>query len=160
MIRLRQTKKELTQEAEDAILNNVFSFRLRKPVILEIQLPGITDKTGAREIPDAIRHHFRFLLSEHGRDTAIFIRERRTALGLTLVNIMIALVYIWYAYQHENRDTTITGIFIGALVIIMNWATVWDTYEFFIFDGCQKSQRRKLLKKIIDSEIHVVVTDT
>jgi hypothetical protein len=39
----------------------------------------------------------------------------------------------------------------------MNWATVWDTYEFFIFDGREKSQRKKLLNKIIDAEITVIL---
>lgn len=152
-------KKELTQEAEDAILNNVFSYPLRKPVTLEIQVPEISDTIVATEISEAIRHHFRFLLSEHKRDTAIFIRERRTALALTIVNILIALIYIWYASQHENWDTTLAGIFIGGLVIVMNWATVWDTYEFFIFDGREKSQRRRLLTKIIDGEIRVVFAE-
>jgi hypothetical protein len=39
----------------------------------------------------------------------------------------------------------------------MNWATIWDTYEFFIFDGREKSQRKKLLNKIINAEIHVIL---
>ena len=137
----------------------MFSYPLRKPVTLEIQVPEISDTIVATEISEAIRHHFRFLLSEHKRDTAIFIRERRTALALTIVNFLIALIYIGYAYQHENWDTTIAGIFIGGLVIIMNWATVWDTYEFFIFDGREKSQRRRLLTKIIDGEIRVVLAE-
>jgi hypothetical protein len=149
-------KKELTQNAEDAIISNVFSYKLRKPVTLEIQVPDVSNPIAVTEISDAIRHHFRFLLTEHKRDTAIFIRERRTALALTAFNMLIALLYIGYSYQHENWETTITGIFIGGLVIIMNWATIWDTYEFFIFDGREKSQRKRLLNKIIDGDIQVV----
>lgn len=149
-------KKELTQEAEDAIINNVFSYPLRKPVTLEIQVPDISDPIAGTEISDAIRHHFRFLLTEHTRDTVIFIRERRTALALTAFNMLLAVLYIGYSYTHENWDTTIAGIFIGALVIIMNWATIWDTYEFFIFDGRTKNQRKRLLNKIIDGDIRVV----
>jgi hypothetical protein len=52
--------------------------------------------------------------------------------------------------------TTNIGIVVGGIVVIMNWATIWDTYEFFIFDGREKSQRKKLLKKIIDAEINVI----
>ena len=149
-------KKELTQDAEDAILNNVFAYWLKKPVNLEIQVPMVPDPESLKEISDAIRNHFRFVLTEHKRDTAIFIRERRTALVLTGLNILIALLYIGYAYLNENWMSTIAGTLIGGFVIIINWATIWDTYEYFIFDGREKSQRKRLLTKIIDGEIQVV----
>jgi len=149
-------KKELTQDAEDAILNNVFAYWLKKPVNLEIQVPRVPDPGSMEEISDAIRNHFRFVLIGHKRDTAIFIRERRTALVFTGLNILIALLYIGYAYLNENWMSTIAGTLIGGFVIIINWATIWDTYEFFIFDSREKYQRKKLLNKIIDGEIQVV----
>jgi hypothetical protein len=149
-------KKELTQDAEDAILNNVFAYWLKKPVNLEILIPLVPDPGSVKEISDAIRNHFRFVLIGHKRDTAIFIRERRTALAFTVLNILIALLYIGYAYMNENWMSTIAGTLVGGLVIIINWATIWDTYEFFIFDGREKSQRKRLLTKIIDGEIQVV----
>jgi hypothetical protein len=148
--------KELTQEAEDSIISNVFAFRLNKPITLEIQIPGEPDPGPAAEIIEAIRHHFRFVLAGHKRETGIFIRERRIALAFTLLNILIALLYAGYAFQHEGWMNSIAGTMIGAVVVIMNWATIWDTYEFFIFDGRQQMQRKKLLNKIIDSEIRVV----
>ena len=151
------SQKELTQEAEDAILSNAFAGKFEKPITLEIHIPGVPDPGPVEEITEAIRHHFRYVLTGHVRDTAIFIRERRTALALTGFNFFLALIYIGYSYQHPNWETTIAGIFIGGLIIIMNWATVWDTYEFFIFDGREKSQRKKLLNRIIDSEINVVL---
>jgi hypothetical protein len=150
------SERELTQEAEDAIINNVFAGRLKKPVTLEIQVPGVSDPGVEKEITGAIRHHFRFVLSEHERDTAIFIRERRMALAFTGLNILIAGLYGLYAYLHVGWVETIGATLLGALVIIINWATIWDTYEFFIFDGREKSQRKKLLNKIIDGEIRVI----
>ncbi len=149
-------KKELTQEAEDAILNNVFAERLKKPVSLEIQVPDVPDSGLTPEIVEAIRHHFRSILTEHQRDTAIFIRERRTALALTAFNIMLLLVYLGYATLHEGWMSTITGQLIGGVIIIMNWATVWDTYEFFIFDTREKNHRKKLLNKIINADIRII----
>ena len=77
----------------------------------------------------------------------------QAALGF---NVLIALLYIGYAYQHENWQTSLAGTFIGGFIIIINWATIWDTYEFFIFDSREKYQRKKLLNKIIDGEIQVV----
>jgi hypothetical protein len=150
-------QKELTPEAEDAILSNAFAGKLKMPLTLDIQIPEIPEGGSAADITQAIRHHFRYVLTGHVRDTAIFIRERRTALALTGFNLLLALIYVGYTYQHPDWQTTIAGIFIGGLVIIMNWATVWDTYEFFIFDGREKSQRKKLLNKIIDAEINVIL---
>jgi hypothetical protein len=150
-------KKELTQDAEDAILSNAFAGKLKTPVTLEVQIPDVPDPGPEKEISEAIRHHFRYVLSGHIRDTAIFIRERRIALAFTVFNILVALLYIGYAYQHEEWMTSNAGILVGGIIVIMNWATIWDTYEYFIFDGREKSQRKKLLKKIIDAEINVIL---
>ena len=149
-------KRELTQEAEDAILSNVFADTLKNPLTLRIQVPGAADSSQATEITEAIRHHFRYILSGHERDWGVFIRERRTALAFTAFNILLGLVYGVYAYQHEEWMTSVTGQFIGGIIIILNWATIWDTYEYFIFDGREKRHRKKLLHKIIDAEITVV----
>ena len=130
---------------------------LKMPITLDIHIPDVPDCGPVADITEAIRHHFRYVLSEHVRDTAIFIRERRTALALTGFNLLLALIYVGYTYQHPDWQTTIAGMFIGGLIIIMNWATVWDTYEFFIFDGREKSQRKKLLNKIINAEINVIL---
>ena len=149
-------KKELTQDAEDAILCNAFAGKFKTPFTLEVEIPDIPDPGPEKEISEAIRNHFRYILSGHIRDTAIFIRERRTALAFTVFNLVIGVLYIGYAYQHEEWMTTNAGIVIGGIVVIMNWATIWDTYEFFIFDGREKSQRKKLLNKIINAEINVI----
>jgi hypothetical protein len=148
--------KELTQEAEDAILSNAFAGKLKMPITLDIQVPNVPESGSAADITQAIRHHFRYILTEHKRDTAIFIRERRTALAFTVFNILIALLYVGYAYQNEEWMSSNAGMLVGGIIVIMNWATIWDTYEYFIFDGREKSQRKKLLNKIINSEINVI----
>jgi len=149
-------KKELTQDAEDAIINNAFARRQKNPLTLEIALPALPDPGSAAEIIAAIRHHFRFVLNEHNRDTAIFIRERRIAIVFTAINALILLIYAGYAYEHEDWMASIAGTLIGGIIIILNWATIWDTYEYFIFDSREKMQRKKLLNKIIDAEIKVI----
>jgi hypothetical protein len=148
--------QELTQVAEDSIIENMNAVSLKKPVILEIQLPGLPDHDPSSEISEAIRHHFRFVLTEHERETGIFIRDRRLALIFTGINLLIALVYVVFLYSNESFITTIPGIVIGAIIVIINWATIWDTYEFFIFDGLEKGHRKKLLNKIIHGEIRVI----
>jgi len=149
-------KKELTQAAEDAILSNVYAIRLKRPVTLEIQVPGVPASGPVPEISEAIRHHFRFVLSEHERETGIFLRERHVSLGFTVINLLIAMFYIVFLYENEVWMSSLAGIVIGAVIVIMNWATIWDTYEFFIFDGRERKNRKKLLDKIIHAEIRVV----
>jgi hypothetical protein len=148
--------KELTQDAEDSILSNVFAAHWKKPVSLEIQIPSAPDPGPAAQISEAVRHHFRFVLAEHERETAIFVRERRISLVLTGINFLIALLYITAVYNNEAWLSSVAGMLTTAFIVIINWATVWDTYEFFIFDSRQKSQRKKLLNKIINGEIRVV----
>jgi hypothetical protein len=149
-------QKELTQDAEDSIISNVFSGSLKKPLTLELEIPSTPDPGPVNEISEAIRHHFRFVLSEHKKETAIFIRERRTALAFTVLNILIALLYVGYSYLNEEWMTSVAGTAIGGIIIILNWATIWDTYEFFIFDSRERLQRKKLLNKIINAEIRVI----
>jgi hypothetical protein len=149
-------KKELTQVAEDAILSTVYEVGLKKPVTLEIEIPGVPDPGPVTEISDAIRHHFRFVLTEHERETGIFLRERHVSLAFTGINLLIALFYIVLVYENEVWMSSIAGIFLTAVIVIMNWATIWDTYEFFIFDGREKKNRKKLLEKIIHGEIRVI----
>ena len=149
-------KKELTQVAEDAILSTVYAVGLKKPVTLEIEIPGVPDPGPVTEISDAIRHHLRFVLTEHERETGIFLRERHVSLAFTGINILIAVFYITLFYENATWMSSIAGIFLTAVIVIMNWATIWDTYEFFIFDGREKKNRKKLLEKIINGEIRVV----
>jgi hypothetical protein len=149
-------KKELTQDAEDSILSNVYAVGLKKPVTLEIEIPTVPDPGPATEISDAIRHHLRFVLTEHERETGIFLRERHVSLAFTGLNLLIALFYIVLVYENATWMSSIAGIFLTAIIVIMNWATIWDTYEFFIFDGREKKNRKKLLEKVIHGEIRVI----
>ncbi len=149
-------QKELTQVAEDAILSTVYAVRLKRPVTLKIEIPGVPDPGPVTEIPDAIRHHLRFVLTEHERETGIFLRERHVSLAFTGINLLIAMLYVVFLYENEVWMTSLAGIVISAIIIIMNWATIWDTYEFFIFDGRERKNRKKLLEKVIHGEIRVI----
>ena len=72
------------------------------------------------------------------------------ALAFTGSAALIAGLYGLYAYLHEGWIDTIGGILLGALVVIMNWATIWDTYEFLFLTGVKRASGKKLLNKIIN----------
>jgi hypothetical protein len=149
-------QQELTGEAEASILSNFDAVPLKKQVRLEILLPESPDPASVASVPEAIRYHFRFLLGESERDWRIFLRERRMSLAFAVVNILIGLLYIDILSRNESLMTTLWGIVAGTIIVILNWATIWDTYEFFIYDGRQRRHRMKLLEKIAGAGIRVV----
>jgi hypothetical protein len=149
-------RQELSQEAETAIITGFDAVRLKQPAALEILLPSAPDPGDSAAIPEAIRHHLRHVLGEHEREWGIFVRERRASLAFAVFNVLIAIVYSLILSRNEDLMTTVPGILIGAVIVILNWATIWDTYEFFIFGTRERWHRRKLLRKIMGSEIRVI----
>lgn len=149
-------RRELTEEAEAAIITNFDAVSLKKPSALEIRLPDTPDSGSRAFIPDAIRHHFRYVLNEHEKEWVVFLRKRRVSLAFTVVNILIAFLYIVTLYENEAWMMSFAGLVTGAVIVILNWATIWGTYEFFIYDGLERKHQMRLLQKIIGSEIRVV----
>jgi len=149
-------RKELTEEAESSIISNFDVVPLRKPVALEIRLSGSPDPASLAPLPGVIHHHFAYVLSEHEREVQIFLRARRWSVAYTVINFMIAIVFGGLLLVEESRATSPVWLLVGFVIIVLTWVTVWDTYEFFIYDGLQKRHRLKLLKKIIGAEIRVI----
>jgi hypothetical protein len=149
------SRQELTEEAETAIITNFDAIPLKKQAVLEISLPTTPDSGSLASIPDAIRHHFRYMLDEHEKEWGIFLRERRTSLAFAVFNILIAILYVVTLYENEAWRTSLAGLVTGGVIVIMNWATIWDTYEFFIFDGLERRHRKRLLQKIIGADIRI-----
>jgi hypothetical protein len=149
-------RQELTEEAEVVITGNCDAVPLKKPVDLEIRLHGDQVSGSDASIPDAVRHHFRYVLSEHEKEWVVFLRARRVSLSFTVMNILIAFIYIVTLYENEAFMTSFVGLVTGAVIVILNWATIWGTYEYFIYDGLERKHRLKLLRKIIGAEIRVI----
>ena len=149
-------RQELTEEAERSVLSNCDAVPMKKPVALEIRLPGDQVSGSETSIPDAVRHHFRYVLGEHEKEWVVFLRERRVSLAFTVLNILIAFLYIVTLYENEAFMTSFAGLVTGAVIVILNWATIWGTYEYFIYDGLERKHRLKLLRKILVAEIRVI----
>lgn len=148
-------RQELTEEAEAAIITSTDAVPLKRPATLEIRVAGSPDPGSLSPVPDAIRHHFRYLLAEHEKEWAIFLRRRRVSLAFTVMNLLIAFLYLVTLYENEAFMMTFAGLLTGAVIVILNWTTIWGTYEFFIYEGLEKKHRKKLLQKILGSEIRV-----
>jgi hypothetical protein len=148
-------QQEITEEAETAIITSFDAIPLKTPAALEMRLPDSPDPGITGAIPDAIRHHFRYLLAEHEKEWKIFLRGRRVSLAFAVFNIFLAFIYVVTLYENEAWITTFAGIVTGGVIVILNWATIWDTYEFFVYDGLERKHRKKLLQKIIGADIRV-----
>ena len=50
-------------------------------------------------------------------------------------------------------------LLLGGRVTILNWGTVWDTYEYFAYDYRQLRRKKIIYRKIADMDIQARVRD-
>ena len=142
-------EKELTEEAEEALSGHLDEFRVSKSASMVIELP---DKdlatTSSSLVAGAVRHHFGFRLDDLAHDLKIARREGVYSLILMVVNISLLLLVAAYIAVNEIPLNSIKiGLILGFLTI-MNWATIWDTYEHFVYTYRNLARKRKIFQKI------------
>lgn len=148
--------KELTEEAEDAISGYLDEYRVGKSVCLVIELPekDLTD-VAPLQVTESIRHHFRFRKDDLTHDLRISRREGMYSFLLMVVNIVLMLLFVIYVTMKEIPLESVKIVLIFALLTIMNWATIWDTYEHFFYDYRNLARRRRIFRKIMTIPIEV-----
>jgi hypothetical protein len=142
-------EKELTEEAEDALAGHLDEYKVSKPANLVIELPekDITDVSPAL-ITEGVHNHFRFRYDDVTHDMKIHMREGIYSIILLLVNVAILLLFAYYAAKNEIPvDVIFVGIIIG-FITIMNWVTVWHTYEHFMYDYRNLARKRWIFEKL------------
>jgi len=143
-------EKELTEEAEDALAGHIDEYRVSKSVSFTIELPekeGL-DTPSRSLITDAVRHHFGFRQEDLTHDLKISFREGIYSFTLMLVNIGLLFLFLAYVMVNEIPIESLKVVLILALLTIMNWATIWDTYEHFVFDYRNLARKRRIYRKI------------
>lgn len=141
--------KELTDEAEDALAGHIDEYRVSKSASLIIELPEQElSATSSSLITDAVRHHFGFRQDDLTHDMKISRREGMYSLILMLVNIFILLLFAAYVTVYELPLDSVIVVLVFGLIVILNWATIWDTYEHFVFDYRNLARKRKIFRKI------------
>jgi hypothetical protein len=149
-------EKELTDEAEEAVAGHLDEYRVGKPSSLVIELPekDIADVSPSL-IAGAVHHHFGFRQDDVTHDMKIHLREGIYSLILLLANVAFLLLFIYYTTKHEISLDTIGGALIIAFITIMNWVTVWHTYEHFMFDYRNLARKRWIFRKLTKIPIAV-----
>jgi len=142
-------EKELTEEAEDVIAGHLDEYRVSKPANLVIELPekDITDVSSLL-ITQGVHNHFRFRYDDLSHDMKIHLREGIYSIILLLVNIAILVALVYFATKNEIPLDAVTTALIVGFITIMNWVTVWHTYEHFMYDYRNLARKRWIFEKI------------
>jgi hypothetical protein len=142
-------EKELTEEAEDVIAGHLDEYRVSKPANLVIELPekDITDVSPAL-VTQGVHNHFRFRYDDLSHDMKIHLREGIYSIILLLVNIAILVALVYFATKNEIPLDAVTTALIVGFITIMNWVTVWHTYEHFMYDYRNLARKRWIFEKL------------
>lgn len=148
--------KELTEEAEDALAGHLDEYRVSKSASLVIELPE-KDISGVSSslITEAVRHHFGFRQNDLTHDMKISRREGTYSLILMFGNIALLLMFLFYLTINEIPLESVNVVIILGFLTIMNWATIWDTYEHFVYDYRNLARKRRIFRKITKIPVDV-----
>jgi hypothetical protein len=150
-------EKELTDMAEDSIFEQFIDLSLRKDVDLVLHIPkGSVSPENEDQVANAVRRHFSFRLDDLAREKKSSWREGKVSVQIAIVTLAISIV-AFYLYYITPEVGFIIQLMIGVFIII-NWVTIWHTYEYFVYDY------RKLWRKyrVYDmlTRVNVVIRQT
>jgi len=147
-------EKELTDIAEEAIFGQFIDLSIRKENSLLINIPqGSISPENEEQMAQAVRRHFSFRLDDITREKISSWREGKVSVALAVVNacISISLFHVFfYTAEPSFIFTIVTGIF-----IIFNWVTVWDTYEYFLYDHRKLRRKYQIYKKLTQTPVTI-----
>jgi len=147
--------KELSEFGEETIWSYMNEIRVLRKAGLIIGLPKDQVTPGISEgIPPAIRRHFSFRTEGLEHDLRLSFRSGMASLLVALINAAIAVLAITLSLD-EVHAQSLVGILILGTITILNWVTVWDTYEHFIYEYVPLGRKLKFYKKISEMEILV-----
>jgi hypothetical protein len=146
-------RKELTEFAEESIAENLYAIRIRDLDSLTISLPkeAMTDEIRSH-LPDTIRRHYRQRLCHLENQKTAYWREQRISLFLAVFNIIVLCLFI--AIFHEHAASPLF-LLLSSILTILNWVTIWRTYEIFVYDMRRMNRKRKIYKKISTIKIQI-----
>jgi len=148
--------KEMTEEAEDALAGYLDEYRIGRSARIVIELPK-QDLSGVSSslIADAVHHHFGFREDDLTHDLKLTLREGWYSLILMVGNIALLVLVLLYVTKHEIPLESVRVLIILGFLTIMNWATIWDSYEHFVYDYRNLARKRKIFWKITNIPVSI-----
>ena len=145
--------RELTEFAEEYIAGYLDGCSLRKIAGITVGLPreSLSPDTTTL-LPETIRRHFSFRIADLDNDRRVSRREGGISLALAIFNATVAILFVVvFAGYLEGPIVTL----LAGFVTILNWVTVWDTYEYFVYDYRRELRKRRIYRKLAGIEIRV-----
>jgi hypothetical protein len=145
--------RELTEFAEEFIAGYLDGYNIKEITGITVGLPR--DSLSPEEatlLPEAVRRHFSFRSGDLDHDMRISLREGKVSLGLAVLNAAVAIVFIALFSGSLERPVI---LLLGGLATVLNWVTIWNTYEYFVYDYRHLARRRRIYRRLTGIEIRV-----
>jgi hypothetical protein len=141
--------KELTEIAEETLAGYLDEYKVKKDLYLVLALPEKELPPDARTIiPETIRRHFSFHSSDIIHDLVISRREGLYSLAIAIGNALITISFLYFIESNQFSFESFPVILIGGFLTILNWVTIWDTYEHFVYDYRNLWRKKRIYEKI------------
>ncbi|NMA10523.1 MAG: hypothetical protein GX932_05850 [Methanomicrobiales archaeon] len=145
--------RELTEFGEEYIAGYLDGCNLKKVAGITVGLPRASlSPREAALLPETIRRHFSFRIADLDDDRRVSRREGKISVILASINAGIAILFL-LVFVGRLDDPAV--VLLTGLVTILNWVTIWDTYEYFVYDYRREMRKRRIYEKLADIDIRV-----
>lgn len=147
---------ELTELAEETFAGYLDEYRVKTPISLVIDIPeAALPPGGPTLIPDAIHRHFGFHIQDVEHERVISQREGLYSLAIAIGNALIIVLFIYFAMSTETPIESFPIVLFAGFITILNWVTIWDTYEHFVYDYRNIWRKKQIYQKLSGIPISV-----
>jgi hypothetical protein len=141
--------KELTEIAEETLAEYLDEYKVKMSLHLVLALPEKELPPDAGTIiPETIRRHFLFHTEDVIHDLVISRREGLYSLAIAIGNALITISFLYIIESNQISFESFPVILIGGFLTILNWVTIWDTYEHFVYDYRTLWRKKRIYEKI------------
>jgi hypothetical protein len=85
----------------------------------------------------------------------IHLREGIYSLILLFANVAFLLLFVFYTTKNEMPLNTIANALIIGFITILNWVSVWHTYEHFVFGYRNLARKLWIFQKITETPVNI-----
>jgi hypothetical protein len=139
--------RELSEFAEETIFGYLDEYRQKKPVMLAIGIPQKDLSLETSRIPETVKNHFSFRVPDLEHELILSRREGMYSFIIAVFNGILAVIILTVHYE-KIMSGNLLFLFLAALITILNWVTIWDTYEYFMYDYRNLWRKKRIYQKI------------
>lgn len=140
--------QELAVFAEETLAGYLDEYPVRTPMVLRLLVPESELAPGtAPLVAEAVKRHFSFRLADLEHEQVVDRREGRYSFIIATINMAIAVVFVYLSSAYILSGD-VFFLFLSGLVTILNWVTVWDTYEYYMYDYRNLLRKHRIYQKM------------